>query len=281
MRLPRSLGNLVWVAVFTLALPACVLAQTQEPVEFQGLEHSPLGTSTLSVTKEGGLKVTRGIRPSREDGVAISLPKTTNWTSGLAFERSSAAVERTVLTAMAEGSATSSSTLTTEGVTTSYAATFTGASESPTYSVTVYKKGVLQRAIGGRVNGTVGVRNSPFDGPVGTFPGPNCRESTVPANLCRQDCASAQYPSCAYCDTACPPPGFHLTHLGACEWRFPLVNPRVELVDGTVLEGDEIVLTEELRGASSYPYLAFDKMLIQSTATSMTLTSESVNLACQ
>ncbi|HYI00403.1 hypothetical protein [Hyalangium sp.] len=267
-----SLGKSLWAAIFTLVLPLAQ-AQAQECVEFQGVNHCGIGAARLSVTDEGLKAESRDT--TGKDGVAIHTGLSSNWTAALFSDNAGKDAQRTILTSVSEGAPTSTATLDTRGETTTYAATFTGSGQESTYSALLYRDGVLQAAVGGIRSGTPGIVSRPNPGWT-----PACRPYNQNYNSCISSCYSAGYPNCNYCNTPCRNT-FHVTPRGACQWRFDLSATSLQLADGRRVEADELVLNEEVRGAASYPYLGFDQILIQSTAASMTIASESVDPVCK
>jgi hypothetical protein len=240
-------------------------------VDFQGVNHCAIGSARLSLSEEG-LKAQSG-GATGQDGVAINLGLTSNWTAGTFSE--SKGDQKTVLTSVSEGSPTSTATITTKGETASYSATFTGSGEQSTYSLLVYNRGVLQAAVGGLQGGVISAQAIP-----GGNWTPSCRPLGQSYNSCLSSCYSHGYPNCNYCSVPCRNT-FHVTPRGACQWRFDVPAQRVQLSSGQVVAADEIVMNEEVQGASSYPYLGFDQILIQSTAASTTITSESTTAVCK
>lgn len=286
MRFSRKFEKALWAAVFSLALPlGQAQAQAQECVEFSGLRHCGIGDARLSVTDEG-LRVDNE-SGSGQDGMVIHTGLATSWTAGIFGKSDHPDSERTVFSSVSEGSTTSTASLVTEGEKTSYAASFTGAGESTTYSVMIYYQGQLQRAIGGVGNGTIGVHEP---GPR-TNPGsvqPYCRARHYDSGgrtgaqaerACMNDCVSMGYNTCSYCTRPCTAT-FNTRPNASCEWRFDVAYPYLELADGSEVLGDQIVLSEEVRGPASYPYLGFDEIHIQSTMKAMQIVSESVVSAC-
>lgn len=273
MRLPWNLGERCWVAMFALVLPLAQ-AQAQECVEFQGLEHCAIGEARLRMTEEG-LRLDSGA--SEKDGVSISLPNATSWTASSHTDESSSEEQRTLFTAMTEGAPSSTATIQTTRESRAFSATFTGAGEASTYSALIYYRGALQAAVGNLHNGEIAARAM-----VGGNP-PNCRPRGQTPEECYVACKEAKYTNCNYCyGPVCQPvtSGFHTTPQGACQWVFAHVDRNeLQLSDGRVVRGDQIVLTEEVNGPGSYPYLGFDRMLLQSTARSVTLVNESVTSA--
>jgi hypothetical protein len=261
--------------MFALVLPFAQ-AEAQQCVLFQGLNHCGVGSARLYLT-QAGLRVETS-STSGSDGVVSYLGQAATWTANAFTDTAGAVSEQTVLTAVAEGAPTSSATLAAEGGSTTYLATFTGTGTQSTYSASVYRQGILQAAVGGIPSGSVALRTIQGGGP-DRF-NPACRPSTQTYDACIYYCRANNYASCSYCGIPCYR-RFGVTYRGACQWAFSTSAPSVQLADGRVVLGDEIVLTEEVTGPSSYPYLAFDRMVLRSTARSVTITSESVTPAAK
>ncbi|AKQ63277.1 hypothetical protein A176_000189 [Myxococcus hansupus] len=267
MRLLRQYNNTLWAAVFAFTLPFAQ-AQAQECVEFKGLNHCGIGNAQVSVSDEG-LKVVSD-DASGKGGVLIYTGLATSWTAGF-FSESDADENRMLFSSVSEGSVTSTASVETRGKERTYAGSFTGAGESTTYSVLVYQRGRLQAAVGGIRNGTIGGQEPLEPGPIQ----PYCRPQYQTQQMCEYDCADRGYGSCNYCRNPCQGT-FRTLPDAVCQWRFDVAYGRVMLMDGREVEGDEIVLTEEVRGPTSYPYLGFDEIHVQSTARTLRMVSESV-----
>lgn len=278
MRSFHHLGYSCLAALVALSLPLGE-ARAQECVEYAGLNHCAIGSAQLEVTEEG-LKV-QGGSESGEDGVAISMEGATRWTAATRLdEHTEDSAARTVFTAAAEGAPVSTATVRTEGLRSSYAATFTASGESPTYSAMVYARGVLQGAVRGLRNGTIAAVNPGGGGTTDPGPAPSCTIFSHP--VCMDECSRHGWQPCFHCNVPCET-SFHnhqlSTHdvpIGTCDWTISLHDPVVQLADGRIVQGDTLVLREELTGAGSYPYLNFDQITLQSTAQSTTLSNESV-----
>ncbi|WP_426755299.1 hypothetical protein [Myxococcus sp. Y35] len=240
---------------------------------FSELNHCGIGKARVTAT-DAGVKV-ESESGSGQDGVLIHTGLATNWTAAT-FSQSDRAENRMLFSSVSEGSVTSTATIDSNGQENTYAARFTGAGESTTYSAMVYHQGRLQAAIGGIRNGTIGVYEpGPYNpGPVTNNP-PNCRSRYQSVSACLTQCSQMGYWNCNYCYIPCAST-FHVTPRASCEWRFQVASPVVRLSDGREVAADEIVLSEEVRGPTSYPYLGFDEIHIQSTARTVEIVSESV-----
>lgn len=271
MRSLQRIGVVGCIAGLALTF-AAGSAYAVECVKFEGLEHCPVGGATVTSTSEGSLKV-GNFGASGQDGVNISLDLATSWTAEYNNAAFTSTNHQTVFTAMAEGAATSTARL---GVTNaaatctkSLAATFTGAGDRSTYSALVYREGVLQAAIGGVRNGQTAARS------IGG--GPGCRPRWQTYSQCIQACTSGGWP-CGYCSNPCPPDrvGFHTRANGACVWDFAGPLSDWQLLDGRKVQGDQVVLVEEIPEAGSYPYMTFDAIRIQGNPNWFDLFVESI-----
>jgi len=243
MRLLRMLGNSFRAAVFTLVLPFAQ-GQAQQCVSYQGLQHCTLGTARLSAT-DTELKVTNGTT-SGKDGVAISTGMAETWTAELTTETSVSTAQRTVLTSLSDGSATSTATLQNNGDKLEISATYTGAGTNSTFSALVYRGDTLLASVQGLKNAQVAATDF------------NSSRSNKDKGMG-------------------PPKGFHVTSNGECQWTFTGANWDLQLANGQVVTGaDRLVLREEILGAGSYPYLGFDQILVQTTSQFITIGTESV-----
>ncbi|QSQ26542.1 hypothetical protein JY651_17110 [Pyxidicoccus parkwayensis] len=270
MRLKRMIGNSLWAAVLALVIPV-TQAQAEDCVTYNGLNHCAKGNAKVSSEGDAGVQVDTD--ESGHSGVIIHTGLATHWTAGtFTSSDDESSNVRTLLSSVSEGSATSTATIETDGETTTYASTFTNAGEDTTHSVLIYYRGVLRYAAGGLHQQGGPIINEP--GPVG----PNCRPAGQSVTFCRNTCRSWGYPNCDYCNTPCAGV-FSTRPTGSCEWRFQLPHENVRIAD-QVIQGDEIVFSEEVPGASSYPYLGFDQIHIETTARNLTVTNESVVNAC-
>jgi hypothetical protein len=277
MRLSHHLGYSCLAALVALALPSGQ-AHAQACVDFAGLNHCTTGSARLSVTEEG-LKVQSGTT-SGQDGVVVAVDGATSWTAGTRMERSGLAVEKTVLTAAAEGAPVSTATVQTQGLRSSYSATFTGSGQGSTYSAMVYARGVFQGGMTHVRNGTIGATNP--GGPITTGSGPAPTCTIFPYAECMQECYRHNWQPCTYCSNPCGSSFDNLVSVpgvldGTCQWTFALHDRNVQLADGRIVQGDTLILREEVPAAGSYPYLSFDQIVIQSTAKSTTVSNESTN----
>ncbi|RKG92448.1 hypothetical protein [Corallococcus terminator] len=275
MRLFRRLAQSSLAALFVVALPFAQ-AQAEECVSFNGINHCGMGKAQLKLNG----KELQVVSPygAAEDGVAIFTEGSTVWSAGFRSEPSGRGVEQTVLTGESEGAAASTATIRTEGGRTSYAATFTAATpDASTYTATVYSQGQRVASVSGVRYGDVGVTqvsNRPIYGYT-----PECTNQSY--NACRQSCLSAGYPNCNYCSIPCRRTFHRLELNGACVWSMQVQRATFELAQmgaaAQVVEGDMVELTEEIDPSGSYPYVNFDRILVQSTAKVTTLTDVQAN----
>lgn len=275
MRLFRRLAQSSLATLFVLALPLSQ-AQAEECVTFNGLKHCGLGAAQLVV----GEKELQVVSPdgSGKDGVAIFTEGSTVWSAGMRHEPSGLDVEQTVLTGESEGAAASTATLRTEDGKTAFAATFTAATqETSTYTASVFSGGKLVASVGGVRSGDVGLTRTASRISYGGIP-PTCTNEGYSA--CQQSCRVAGYLNCNYCSIPCRRT-FHRGDLGACIWTFQEQRASFTLSQhgaaATVVEGDMVELREEIDPSGSYPYLDFDRILVESTSKVTTLSDVTAN----
>jgi hypothetical protein len=268
MRSMRKLGVCCCSAMFALLLS--IGPAQAECVSFEGLSHCSTGEAQLSVGEQG-LRVGNF---GGQNGVGISLEGATSWTASTLLDESSKGRQEALFTAVAEGSVTSTARIGLNEGHLDIAATFTGAGDRSTYSVLVYNDGVLQGSVGGVGSGTVGAKS------IGG--GPGCRPDGQSYSQCMNTCYTNGWP-CGYCVNPCNTVpvrhvGFHAMAIrGECVWDLGEGPSRPwQLANGAVVEGNRIVLIEEVQEGGSYPYLNFDEILLQGTLDSATFASESV-----
>jgi hypothetical protein len=252
----KKLGRLLAPAALAVSLPAAAFA-AGNCVVFDGVQHCPLGSTSLSTTSSG-LQVT-GFGSSGTDGVAFQLPGATNWSIAATVKGNSSANSRLVSTAVADGVPTSTMVLQQQGQVLNISATFTGAGGQSTYSALVYKDGVFQGGTGGVPSGQPAMmmpyRNDPI-GPV--FP--------------PVDPWWWWWPWWWFHDW-----GFGISMAGGCVHTFDTAGPvDFILANGTTVRGNRVELVEDIPISGSYPYLSFDAMRFQGTLESVTVQSESV-----
>ncbi|MEM1207349.1 MAG: hypothetical protein AAGN66_29210 [Acidobacteriota bacterium] len=159
MRSSTPLTTILGAAVLAAAL-ITVPTQAEQCVDFQGIEHCPLGEASLELSPEGleWIKIGgAGTKP----GVASHLPAgTTFWAAELAFDPHAGPGPWMLSSAIADGAAVARLRLDevddsylqgVPGVINGYVVSlgFSGAASGSTYSVLVYSGGVLQGAVGG------------------------------------------------------------------------------------------------------------------------------------
>ncbi|MFE8598555.1 hypothetical protein [Archangium violaceum] len=246
MRLLRSLVNPCLAAVFTLVLPLAQ-AQAQQCMSYRGLNHCALGTARLSLLGSD-LRADAG-STSGKDGVAINTGLATAWVADTRLDNSIGSTHSLLLTSVSDGAPTSTATIQMQGDLETYSATFSGAGAESTFSVLVYRDGVLQTAVGGIRNRQMAVQ---------------AQRITDPNDANRTN----KHPK--------PRTQFHVLATGACQWSIE-DGPRIfTLPNGKIVQGNQLVLTEEIRGPGSYPYLGFEQILFQSTSKSVTFVDTSV-----
>lgn len=244
------------------ALAAALLAGpalAQDCVEFQGIDHCPVGEATLGLSEDGLVVQNQG----GVSGVSSRFSPTVHWNGQMEFPPG--LPHQTTLSSISGGETTSRLLIEPEGNGFRARATFTGASEQPTYSVLIYRDGVLQGALGG------------FDG---SEPGKSADRPTKPAT--RGD--GPQDKVALYVD------GiywgeidiwwwwdfhFFIAPPGGCNWgmSFSQAVP-FQLPNGEQVLGDQVVFAEDVRGDGHYPYLGFESIETATTAPGFTITDE-------
>ncbi|WP_375764902.1 hypothetical protein NR798_24605 [Archangium gephyra] len=273
----RSFGTSCWVAVVALALP---LAQShaQECVKSDGLNVCAIGKAQLKPLDETSVLLSN-LGERGTDGAAISLGQATDWTA--AYETSPMSdTQQTTFTAVSDGAPISTTTSVRKGDARDISATFTSSGADSTYTLQAYRQGELQAEVRGIPSGQLAARAMPIPG----GNSPSCRPyyQTVPD--CYSACAQQQYNSCLYCETRCPRPiGFHNVSnevlAGACRWVVRDTVRPVILSDGNTVEADELVMTEEVRGTGSYPYVSFEKILFQASGGTARIGDQTVGVS--
>lgn len=271
MRSLRSLGNSCWVALMALALPVAQ-SHAQECVKSEGLNVCAIGKAQVRQFDETSVQLTN-LGDSGQDGAAISLGQATDWTA--AFETSSKDNAQHTFTAVSDGAPISTTTTTTKGDVREIAATFTASGAESTYTLQAYRQGELQGEVRGIPSGQVAAQV-----PNGGYT-PSCRPYYQSIQTCYANCT---YASCNYCQVRCPRSiGFHNVsndvHVGACRWIVRDSISPVVLSDGRTVEADELVMTEEIRGAGSYPYVNFERILFQASGDTARIGDQTVGVS--
>ncbi len=265
MSLFRRFGASLSGAVLALVLP---LSQSQaaDCVRLNALNHCGIGAARLSLTGTSVL-VENGSETGM-DGVAIHTGPMTSW-SAAAFIETNAPESKTVLSSVSGGAVTSSAFIEQRGESIAYGASFTG-SGSRTYSVSVYREGVLKAYY---IYPDINPSLLPVTRPSLSFKwSPSCRPIGQSYSQCMVACR--RYGSCNYCKYPCGS-SWASPYGGVSSWSFALAYSSVTLPDGRVVEGDELVLTEERDNPGSSAPVC-DELRIQTTAQSTTLFSSSI-----
>ena len=233
-------------AAAAMAFTATWVDAQSSTVVFQGLTHTAIGSATLSLDKDRGALDVHTFDPEARDGVAVKLADAVSWTARLEATRSDALPLSVSWHALAEGRRISSASMRQSGDHFELRASFTGATD-PTYSAHVYNDGRLVGSIGNL---------------------PSQTHIVVPEGFC-ETFGSVGLITCRFVSE------FHNAVNGQCLWRF-LWGPdvAVRLPNGVTLTGNELRLVEEVRPAGHYPYLGFDRVLMQSNAQPLRLLSE-------
>ena len=210
-----------------------------------------------------------GFTDSGKDGVSIALPPTTRSWRPVASIKGAIDGARFQQSAISNGFLTSSVVVTATHERTSIVATFTGGAPASSYTVLVYREGVLQGGQGGIPSGAVGATIPPILEPIPfpripefppVFPGPFGIHSvdTLDKRSSNGD--------------------------GACVWELPVPQSpetarvvRFDLPNGRKVWGDKIRLVEEVPGAQSYPYTSFNGITVTATGIeTLTLSDEEI-----
>jgi hypothetical protein len=253
-----------FLAVLALCAPA-VQAAEEECGSVGVLKHCPLGQAHLTISMNDVL--VSGFTDSGKDGVSIRLPADTrSWRPVVSVQGALDSV-RFQETAISNGFLTSSVIVESTQDETLIAASFTGIPNS-TYSVLVYREGVLQDSVGGVQSGAVGARILPILEPI---PFPRIPEfppvSPGPFNISGVETLDQR-----------------TNGQGACEWELPVPQSprtarvvRFDLPNGKKVWGDKIRLVEEVPGAMSYPYTSFNGITLRATGIeSLTISNQEI-----
>ena len=235
-----------WLAAASLLIAGA--ASAQDCVSFMGIDHCPVGKSTVQAGRDGVTVSNNG------DGAGVSsrFAPTALWNSHT--EIAGGMQQRTVLSSISGGEATSKLYLEPGSDGLHLRSVFTGASENPTYSVLIYNKGILQGSYGN------------MDG----------RETTG---------LTKRAPNVAQNDIILDPIDewfeiywwlhFFISRSGGCNWGISMPAEAAFLLpDGSKVIGDEIRFTEDVTGSGHYPYLGFEAIDTVSTAPSLRITDE-------
>lgn len=244
----RRAGGRAVAALAVLVGATTAGAQPAATVTFEGRPHTAIGTASLRLDAARNALVTD--TASAGDGVAVRLdPRTTSFTAHHVARGIPGRPLDLTWTAVAEGRPISGARLMQKGERFALTANFTGAiGAASTYAIHVYDNGRLVTALGNV---------------------PPTAHILIPISWCQ----FTEFFDCGFVSN------FHNTADQQCGWmfRFPSnAAMAIELPNGTRVAGTQIVLLEEVRPAGQYPYLSFDGLLMQTTAESLTLLSESV-----
>lgn len=246
------------LAGLVLAAPALA----QECVPFQGIDHCPVGLASLSVGPDGLSVDSPG--GSGDDGVVSRFAPTTFWRGEFAIPAGSGTNQATHFSSISGGNVTSGLDITPVNGRLQLEATFTGDSESSTYSVLIYDDGILVGSLGNfsgdpdagnKVSGKAGGKN-------------------------RLGQKIALYIDGIYMGQIEEPwwwpwVTFGIANNGGCNWGVGIGHDVLfTLPDGNRVVGDEVRFTEDVKGPNHYPYLGFEAIETRSTASTFTLTDE-------
>ena len=254
-----TLACLALLAALVLSAPA--QAQAQDCVSFQGIDHCPVGLAVLS-TDSNGLNVSS---PSGDgqDGVVSRFAATTFWNAQLGLPGGAGNNPATHFSSISADKVTSELDITPENGRLHLQATFTGDSDSSTYSVLIYDHGILQGSLGG------------FSGDPA-----NQKASATTAGGNHLSRRFALYVDGMYMGQFDNSwlwiwLSFSISSNGGCNWGMILPQETTfSLPNGQQVTGDEVRFEEDVQGPSHYPYLGFEAIQTQSTAGSFTIANE-------
>lgn len=259
-----TLACFALLAALALAPPA----QAQECVTFQGIDHCPVGLAVLNADADG-LTVS-GLGPEGQDGVVSRFAPTTFWNAQLALPAGPGNNQATHFSSISAGKVTSELDIAPQNGRLHLEATFTGDSESSTYSVLIYDDGILKGSLGG------------FSGDPGAG-----KLSGKASAANRLSTKIALYIDGIYMGQIEEPwwwpwISFGIANNGGCNWGVQMAGDvTFALPDGNQVVGDEVRFTEDVRGPSHYPYLGFEAIATRTTAESFTVMNELAEATCQ
>lgn len=222
-------------------------------VEFAGNPHCSLGIARLRVSSTGDTLTVSNLSAAGKDGVAISLPEATSFTPTGTYANSAASSTQ-IATANGAGVTISTMKAANTDRGTFYSATFSGGSESSTYSAIFFRNGQEVARIAGIPNGQVGVPPVAARGRIWRWIRFHVR--IVPAVFATATDVS-----------------------GACSWEQsfdPSAPASVTLGNGQAIELDNLELREDVPVGGSYPYTSFDRVDYTADGGTFTLTGEQI-----
>jgi hypothetical protein len=251
-----------FLAVLALCAPAA--HADEECGSFAGLKHCPLGSAYLTISMQDVL--VSSFSDSGLDGVSIKLPADTqSWRPDISIQgaREGARFEQV---AISNGFRTSRVVVTATHERTDIVGHFTGTPAS-TYSVLVYREGVLRASQGGIPSGGPGASIPPILEPI-PFPRIPDFPPVAPGPFGIEASTLSQ----------------RTNGEGACVWELPVPQGpdkarvvRFDLPNGTKVWGDKIRLVEEVPGAMSYPYTSFNGIAVKASGIeSLTIHGEEI-----
>lgn len=243
--LALALTCLLWSPPLGAApAPACV--------EFRGLQHCTLGSATLTLT-EVGLEL-EGLDASGDSGKIALFEATDSWSAaydvkeegdyGDEGEENDGGGAALTVDFLSSGEAIGTGRIEDDGDGAVFSAGYTGGGESGSVSVLIFDHGVFVGGLGGIPGGSPAARSAG-----GALP-----------SLIKEIRDE-----------------FYIAPAGNCEltWLFDEAQS-FELPDGSILDGDEIRLVEEVAAGGRYPYLSFDAVAVRANFGSLVLTAEGV-----
>jgi len=242
-----------FVRLSTLVITGVVLAAAvvgaRAAMVFHGLTHTAVGGAVLKLDSANGTLAVATFDLAGEDGVLVSLPQTTSWTSRLQFSGDASLPLKFSFDAIADSRRISTAVIKRAGDALDLSTVFTGGIR-PTYTAAVYRDRQLVGALGSL---------------------PLTAHVVLPAHPC--DIPEFRpFFNCGLYLAA----KFHNLPNGECAWEFAFNRTvAVRLPNGAILTGDEVRLVEEVSGPGSYAYQSFDGIVMRTNA-DLTLQSETV-----
>lgn len=239
---------LTGLALGTSLLLAGPLA-AQDCLSSQGVEHCPVGDATLHATADGLTVQNHG----GSSGVSSRFSPTILWSADMEVPQGE--VEHTEMASISGGEATSHLYFTPEGDGQLIRPTFTGNSSNPTYSLLVYRDGVLQASAGGIYAGD-GLSNSTTTSPR--------KIRVVVFGVVVWDSHRRRN-------------RFSIAPTGGCIWAVSFDQAvGIQMPNGDMVQGDEVVFAEEVDGPGHYPYLGFEAIETRSSVSGFSVSNELV-----
>ena len=274
-------GLVVFWASAAVAAPNCV--------EFQGIDHCPLGSAQLEVNASGSLLIATNLGSDGSGGVASLFDKSTTWRAKMKIPNPRVG-QRALLSSVADGFVTSTAQieLGEEGM--FLRTTFTGTpGGTGTHHVVLLRAGQVVAQVEGLESAdTLVIRSvlpTPEDCP------PYCWPEPIPGDPIPGGWDIPWEPI-PWPPERWPPwdpegpdgpdlpsgPTFTVTPIGACMWGAHF-DQDVEVFAGSASlgVGDELRVVEDIVGPGNYPYDGFDSILTQTNGPVIVVQTEFVS----